>query len=118
MDASLAGGVGAVAEGILLDIVVVSDGGGTDRKWGAQLCVCVSGVGGCGWVMLQGGGGHAKISVAGLCVKKIECTLQACNINLINGSNYVHVLTVDMWTVDCGPCSDSALSSSMRLGST
>ncbi len=104
MDASLAGGVGAVAEDILLDIVVVSDGGGTDGKWGAQLCVCVS-----GWV-----GGSV-----GLCVKKKKSNrVQACNINLINGTNYVHVLTVDMWTVDCGPCSDSALSSSMRLGST
>ena len=47
MDASLAGGVRAVAEDILLDIVVVSDGGGTDGKWGAQLfvyvCVCGGG---------------------------------------------------------------------------
>ena len=37
MDAPLTGRVGAVAEDVLLDVVVIQDGGGTHRQWGAKL---------------------------------------------------------------------------------
>ena len=40
-----AGGVGAVAKNVLLDVVVIKNGGGLNRKRGAHLCVCGGGGG-------------------------------------------------------------------------
>lgn len=37
MDAPLTSGVGAIAEDVLLDLIVVQDGSGADRKWRTKL---------------------------------------------------------------------------------
>ncbi len=95
------------------------------------VCVCVEGmsqsVRGCDIIYT-----HIHLQLGYMCKKYrnngvLHCrhVIKFYNIDIpINGimlhTMHMHVLTVDMCTVDCGPWpgSDSLLSSSMRVGST